>query len=123
MIPTKLINDLLHKVNKDLSLKITLFQGSSESESIVENILSPSFFYTIAYIYRDLLDNFYNMQYLVSHYIRVAWGDLLNMTPIETTILYKNFIEDKEKQNEKNNADSVINLNDPNIADSINYYG
>lgn len=112
-----------HKVNKDLSLKITLFQGSSESESIVENILSPSFFYTIAYIYRDLLDNFYNMQYLVSHYIRVAWSDLLNMTPIETTILYKNFIEDKEKQNEKNNADSVINLNDPNIADSINYYG
>jgi hypothetical protein len=42
------------------------------------------------------------------------------MTPVETSILYKNFIEDKEKQNEKSKGKhGVINTHDPNINDTL----
>lgn len=46
------------------------------------------------------------------------------MTPVETTILYKNFIDDKEKQNEnsKSKGKGHINMNDPNVADTLMPY-
>jgi hypothetical protein len=62
------------------------------------------------------------MQYLLTHYIRVAWESILDMTPIETTILYKNFIEDKEKQNEKSKRGNNLNIHDPNVSDTLNPY-
>lgn len=117
-IPTKLVNDVEYEVKRHLSLEVDIAKNMVGVKNIVENILNPSIFYSIAFIYKELLENFYNMQYLLTHYVRVGWESLLNMTPIETTILYKNFIEDKEKQNEKSNRGS-LNIHDPNIADNL----
>lgn len=120
--PTKLINEVEHEIKKNLSLEVEVAKNLPGVQNIVENILNPSIFYSIAFIYKELLDNFYNMQYLLSHYVRVDWESLLNMTPIETTILYKNFIEDKEKQNEKSKGGGKLNVHDPNVADTLMGY-
>lgn len=116
--PTKLINDIEYEIKKNLSLEVEVAKNLPGVQNIVENILNPNIFYSIAFIYKELLENFYNMQYLLAHYVRVDWESLLNMTPIETTILYKNFIEDKEKQNDKTKG-GKLNMNDPNIADTL----
>lgn len=120
-IPTKLINDVEYEVKKHLSLEVDIAKDVPGVKNIIENILNPSIFYSIAFIYKELLENFYNMQYLLTHYVRVDWESLLRMTPIETTILYKNFIEDKEKQNEKSKK-GTINMHDPNISDTLTGY-
>lgn len=120
--PTKILSDLDHAVIKNFSLIAYVCKDIPGASSIHENILNPSIFYSIAHIYKDLLDNFYNMQYLLTHYIRVAWESILDMTPIETTILYKNFIEDKEKQNEKSKRGNNLNIHDPNVSDTLNPY-
>lgn len=120
-VSTKLINDVEYEIKKNFTLDVEIAKNIPQTNNIVENILAPSVFYSIAYIYKELLENFYNMQYLLTHYVRVDWQSLLNMTPIETTILYKNFIQDKEKQNEKNKGGS-LNMYDPNIADTLTGY-
>lgn len=117
--PTKVLNDFYYEVVNGMGLKVDIAKDIPGTADITENILNPGIFYSIAFIYKDLLDNFYNMQYLLTHYVRVSWEAILEMTPIETTILYKNFIEDKEKQNEKSKKGS-INIHDPNVADTLN---
>lgn len=115
--PTKVLNDFNYEVSNKISVKVELAKNIPNMEDIVEDILKPGIYYTIAYIYKDLLDNFYNMQYLLTHYVRISWESILELTPIETTILYKNFISDKEKQN--SNKNGSLNINDPNVADSL----
>lgn len=123
VMPTKYINEIEYQVDKHFNTEVVICPHGPNSNKITENLMNPSLFYSIAFIYKDLLDNFYNMQYLVTHYIRVDWTSLLNMTPIELNILYRNFIEDKEKQNEKNSSKvKGINMNDPNVADSLMPY-
>lgn len=123
VMPTKYINEIEYQVDKHFNTEVVICPQGPNSNKITENLMNPSLFYSIAFIYKDLLDNFYNMQYLVTHYIRVDWTSLLNMTPIELNILYRNFIEDKEKQNEKNSSKvKGINMNDPNVADSLMPY-
>lgn len=112
----KAINDIEYEIIKNYDLAIDICKDLPGTTDISENILSPNIFYSIAYIYKDMLENFYNMQYLVCHYIKIGWEDYLSMTPIETTILYKNFIDDKEQQN-KNNKN--ININDPIINENL----
>lgn len=118
--PTKVLNDFYYEVINAMALKADIAKDIPGADDITENILNPGIFYSIAFIYKDLLDNFYNMQYLLTHYVRVSWEAILEMTPIETTILYKNFIEDKEKQNEKSKKGGMINVHDPNVADTLN---
>lgn len=114
---TKLLNNLNNEIIKNFSLEVDITKDIPDTNDITENILSSNIFYSIAYIYKDLLDNFYNMQYLVTHYIKVSWSDFLKMTPLETTILYKNFIEDKEKQNEKSKSNNILNHVNSNMLD------
>lgn len=123
-IPTKFINEIEYQTDKNYNTEIIINHAGPNSNKIADDILKPSMFYSIAFIYKDMLENFYNMQYLITHYIRVSWESLLDMTPIETTILYKNFIDDKEKQNEKTKSSksNYINVNDPNIADTLMPY-
>lgn len=115
--PTKVLNDFNYEVSNKISLVVDVAKDIPNTENITENILKPGLYYTIAFIYKDLLDNFYNMQYLLTHYVRISWDSILELTPIETTILYKNFISDKEKQND--NKGGSINVNDPNVADTL----
>lgn len=124
VIPTKFINEIEYQTDKNFDTEIVINEAGPNSNKIADNILRPSMFYSIAFIYKDMLENFYNMQYLITHYIRVSWESLLDMTPIETTILYKNFIDDKEKQNEKakSSKSNYINVNDPNVADTLMPY-
>lgn len=119
-MPIKMINEIEYNVQKNFSLIVDIVKNVSGVENIKEDILNGSLFYSIAFIYKDSLENFYNMLYLLCHYVRVDWQSLLLMTPVETTILYKNFIEDKEKQNEKNkNKNGYLNSHDPNINDAL----
>ena len=98
--PTKILGDLEHDVKSNLSYNVDISKNIPNSVNISDNILNPALFHSISYIYKDLLENFYNMQYLMTHYIKVSWDSLLDMTPIESTILFNNFKEDKERQNE-----------------------
>lgn len=119
-MPIKMINEIEYNVQKRFSLEIDIVKNIAGVKNIKENILNGSLFYSIAFIYKDSLENFYNMLYLLCHYVRVDWQSLLLMTPVETSILYKNFIEDKEKQNEKSKGKhGVINTHDPNINDTL----
>ena len=106
---TKILSDLEYEVQQNLSYKVDISKNIPNSTDISDDVLSPGIFYSISYIYKDLLENFYNMQYLMTHYIKVSWDSLLNMTPLESSILYKNYIQDKEKQNEaaKNKTPSL----------------
>lgn len=119
-IPIKMVNEIEYAVKKYFQMTINIIKNISGLENITEDILSSNIFYTIAHIYKDSLDNFYNMQYLLTHYVRVSWDSLLEMTPVETTILYKNFITDKEKQNENNN--NSMGIHDPNMEDTLMGY-
>lgn len=123
-LPTKLINDIEYNIDKNFDNDIVISEGGVAVAKVTEKALSPSLFYSIAFIYKDMIENFYNMQYLITHYIRVDWESVLKMTPVETTILYKNFIDDKEKQNEnsKSKGKGHINMNDPNVADTLMPY-
>lgn len=124
VMPTKYINEIEYIVDKNFNSEITICEDSPNTSKLTDTLLSPSLFYSIAYMYKELLDNFYDMQYMVAHYIRVSIDSLLEMTPVETNILYKNFIRDKERQNEKSKSSgsSGLHLNDPNIADSLMGY-
>jgi hypothetical protein len=118
-MPIKMINDIEYKIKQNFNLNVDIVKDVMGAANIQESILNGGIYFSIAYIYKDSLDNFYNMQYLLCHYIRVDWQSLLSMTPVETTILYKNFIEDKERQNEKNKGKNMINTHDPNVADAL----
>lgn len=112
--PTKVLNDFQYHVFKNFSFNVDLCKDVPTVENITENVLSPGLYYSIAHIYKDLLENFYNMQYLLTHYVKISWDSILNLTPIETTILYKNFMEDKEKQNEQSKT-----LNNNNLTNNL----
>ena len=120
MIPLKYLNEVIAKVKEKYNNQLSISKGINGVKEMKDNMLSPSVFYSIAFIYKDSLENFYNMQYLMTHYIRVDWQSLLDMTPLELTILYKNFIEDKERQNESaknNNRTETLSSLDPNVSD------
>ena len=95
-IDTKSLNEIEYEISKKFSFEIVFF--SLKERKISEWLLTPNIFYAVAYIYKDLLENFYMLQYILTHYIKIEWSSVLEMTPLETTILYKNFVEDKEKQ-------------------------
>lgn len=110
--PTKILSDLEHEVKNHLSYSVDISKNILNTSDISESVLNPGLFYSISYIYKDLLENFYNMQYLMTHYIKVSWDSLLAMTPIESTILYKNFREDKDRQNEASKSKSSLSMLD-----------
>ena len=122
MLPLKYLNEIIAKIKEKYNTQISISKGIKGVKEMKDNLLNSSIFYSIAYIYKDSLENFYNMQYMITHYIRVDWQSLLNMTPVELSILYKNFIEDKERQNESaknNNRTGVLNSLDPNTSDLL----
>lgn len=103
----KIINDIEYEVRKKYSNNFTIYNSAITKTKIDESLLNSNIFYTVAHIYKDLLENFYSIQYILIHYVRISYDAILDMTPLETTILYKNFIEDKEKQAEAGNANTV----------------
>lgn len=113
------LNQLELFIRDNFSDEIYIAKGIPGLIDIKENLINPSLFYSIAYIYKDSLEHYYNLLYLICHYIRVQWESLLEMTPVELMILYNNFIEDKENQNKKNSKNKTINVNDPNVADMM----
>ena len=122
MLPLKYLNEIIAKIKEKYNTQISISKGIKGVKEMKDNLLNSSIFYSIAYIYKDSLENFYNMQYMITHYIRVDWQSLLDMTPVELSILYKNFIEDKERQNESaknNNRTGVLNSLDPNTSDLL----
>ena len=113
------LNQLENFITDNLSAEIYIAKNIAGIKDIKDNIINPSLFYSIAYIYKDSLEHYYNLLYLVCHYIRVQWESLLEMTPVEMMILYNNFIEDKEAQNKKQSKNKTLNINDPNVADMM----
>lgn len=103
----KIINDIEYEVRKKYSNNFTIYNSSITKTKIDESLLNSNIFYTVAHIYKDLLENFYSIQYILIHYVHISYDAILDMTPLETTILYKNFIEDKEKQAEAGKANMV----------------
>jgi hypothetical protein len=113
------LNQLENFITHNFSQEIYVAKNIMGIKDIKDNMINPSLFYSIAYIYKDSLEHYYNLLYLVCHYIRVQWESLLEMTPVEMMILYNNFIEDKEAQNKKHSKNKTLNLNDPNVADMM----
>lgn len=107
---TKILADLEYEVQQQLSYNIDISKDIPGSKDISDNVLNSGIFYSISYIYKDLLENFYNMQYLMTHYIKVSWDSLLNMTPLESSILYKNYMQDKERQNEASKNKTSLSM-------------
>lgn len=120
--PLKDLTKLELFVKRNYSTRVYFAKNVIGVSDIFDDIINPAIFYSIAYMYKESLEHFYNMLYLVCHYIRVQWDSLLNMTPVEMMILYNNFVEDKENQSKSNKKSKTINVNDPNIADSLMGY-
>lgn len=120
--PLKDLTKLELFVKRNYSTRVYFAKNVIGVSDIFDDIINPAIFYSIAYMYKESLEHFYNMLYLVCHYIRVHWDSLLNMTPVEMMILYNNFVEDKENQSKSNKKSKTINVNDPNIADNLMGY-
>lgn len=121
--PLKVLNEIELFISKNFKTEAYFAKDVIGIKNIKENVVGPAIFYSICYIYRESLEHFYNMLYLVCHYIRVQWEDLLKMTPVEMTILYHNFIEDKENQKERTSKKkSGIPMHDPNVSDALMGY-
>lgn len=113
------LNKLELFIKHNYKTKVYFTKGILGVKDIYDDISNPAVFYSIAYMYKESLEHFYNMLYLVCHYIRIQWESLLKMTPVEMMILYNNFVEDKENQSKNSKKGKTINVNDPNIADSL----
>ena len=117
------LNEIESIIKEEFSGDIYFVKDQPGVKDIKDNVINPGLFYSIAFIYKESLDYFYNMLYLISHYARIAWDTLLDMTPIELTILHHNFIKDKEEQNKQQSKNKgSVNLNDPNVADALTGY-
>lgn len=116
--PLSLLNSLERTIKHEFGTKVHFAKDIPGISDITDTVTNPAIFYSIAFIYRDSLEHFYNMLYLVCHYIRVQWDSLLKMTPLELTILYNNFVEDKENQS-KASKKGNINMGDPNVQDQF----
>jgi hypothetical protein len=117
------LNEIEYIIKEKFSGDIFFVKDQPGINDIKDNIINPGLFYSIAFIYKESLDYFYNMLYLISHYARISWESLLDMTPIELTILHHNFVADKEEQNKQQSKNKgSMNLNDPNVADSLTGY-
>jgi len=121
--PLQILNEIERFIKTNFDNDIYFVQNQIGVKDIKDTLLNPGLFYSIAYIYKDSLEQFYNMMYLMTHYVRIPWNSLLEMTPIELNIVHKSFIEDKEEQNKRqSNNKGTINMNDPNIADTFGGY-
>lgn len=107
-------NTLYDLYNKHFNISISLFQGTSLASQF-QSCKINDIFYLITNIYKEGLDNYYKFIYIIIHYGRLSYSDILLMTPAELSIYYNNFVEDKEKQKESNS----ISTSDPNINDSL----
>lgn len=65
------------------------------------NLVSGSLVETVCQMFREPLESFYNLEYLMAQYVRVPRGDFMEMTPLEAQVVLRSFIEDKQKQNEE----------------------
>lgn len=99
LLPVKVVNHVEVMAKKYFNNKIIITTKIGDIEEIEEELLSPSLFYVICQIYKESLESFYNMLYLICHYIKIDWKSIMDLTPIEMLIIYNNFIKDKEKQN------------------------
>ena len=108
LLPLKDLNTLENFVKRYYNNEVTITERIGNMDEIKDTILSPSLFLSIAQIYKESLENYYNMLYLVVHYIKVDMQSILQMTPIELIILYNNFIKDKEKQNEDSKKSKTL---------------
>jgi hypothetical protein len=121
--PLQALNEIESFIKNNFNSEIYFCKDQIGVNDIRDNIINPGLFHSIAYIYKESLEQFYNMMYLMCHYIRISWDNLLDFTPIELSIIYNDFVEDKEEQNKKQKKHKgSINLADPNISDSLMGY-
>lgn len=121
--PLQSLNEIENFIKKNFNNDIYFCKDQFGVKDIKDSIINPGLFHSIAYIYKESLEQFYNMMYLMCHYIRITWDNLLDFTPIELSIVYNDFIEDKEEQNKRQKKHKgSINLNDPNISDTLTGY-
>lgn len=107
-----ILNDLYEK---NFNITLSLFQNTSIKEQFKKCHLTD-LFYIITNIYKEGLENYYKLIYMLIHYGRLSYSDILLMSPAELSIYYNNFVEDKEKQKES----SSFSTADPNINDELN---
>ena len=121
--PLQALNEIESFIKKNFNSDIFFAKDQIGIKDIKDNVLNPGLFYSIAYIYKESLEHFYNMLYLMCHYVRISWDNLMDFTPIELSIVYNDFVEDKEEQNKRQKGKKGgINMADPNIADSLSGY-
>lgn len=117
------LNRLENIIRKNFDNDIFFVKDYFGVSDIKDSLLNPGLFYSIAYIFKESLEQFYNMMYLMCHYVRISWENLMEMTPLELSIVYKDFAQDKEEQSKHHSKHKgSINLNDPNISDTLMGY-
>lgn len=99
---------------KNFEVYLALFQNTSVQGQFKKCRLSD-IFYIIINIYKEGLESYYKLLYVLIHYGRLSYSDILLMSPVELSIYYNNFTEDKEKQREENK----FSVSDPNVNDSL----
>lgn len=109
---TKNISILTDIMSEHIKLVADVLEGIQFNDMSF-NIVSSEIISLVLMIIKMPLEDFYNEIYVMSHYIKVSRTDFLNMTPLESQMVFKKFIKDKEEQN-KREQEATGGLKTPN---------
>lgn len=90
-------------INKDFNIDCELFKNpiSASKKGNIINLISPHLFYDIFAIYREPLENYYQVLYYNFEYLKLSYDTYKQLTPRESRFIFNKFAEDKERQAEE----------------------
>lgn len=91
-ISPKLAMQLEREMRKHFGVECNLFND------INVNLIQPDIFYFIFQVFAEKLDDYYELLYYSTEYLKWSWDTFKAFTPIETRILFNQFKLDKERQ-------------------------
>lgn len=102
-LPNKVLIEASCRAQESLHLSVDLFRGFDNSKYTID-AFSDDVYSTIFTIIPEKLESYYWRLFAAIHYVKMSQEGFMQMTPIETNVLLKNFQtvqEEQRKANEK----------------------
>lgn len=99
-LPSKDLSALTDIIMENVKLVTNVLQGVQLSD-LTFNIVSSDIISLCLMMLKMPLEDFYHEIYVMAHYVKISRQDYLQMTPIESSVIFGQFIKDKEEQQER----------------------